>query len=760
MNHMELKDFFQKIRKPEGKTPEYFFALEIDKALVKVAVWIAEGGIVKILSIGQSQAFEKEDQLIEAVDQSISSVTEKIIRIQGIKEPEKTILGLPKEWTEDNSISKEKSILIKDICRQLDLIPIGFVVITEAVIYHLKTIEGVPPTAIFVRVLPKEIILTLTKLGEIVGNEAVVQSGNFSADVVEGLSRFGEEIFPPRILLSDGEEDLNEKKQELLNYSWQESGLNFLHLPKVEILPADFDIKAVALAGGREIAKAEKMEDFSPVEEEITSAMGAEESQPLVSPAPIPKEKETEQPAVDVKREKMGFIAEDITQVQPLDEGKNVLQETKEETEQVGEIPKGEGEMAAEKKKIFFSLADRLKTVKINFRFPAPIFPKKIFLFLLLGLLLIFMVTALVVADSWYFPRAEITLEVRPKPLDQEYTVIFDPRVTTPDEEKLIFPTRLLAVNVEGEETGPTTGVKSVGEPANGEVTVYNRTASRKVFPAGTEITGPGDLKFVFDEEVTVASESAGPDYTSIPGRSTVRVTAKRIGPEGNLAANSEFTIGNFARSDFIARNESAFSGGTSREVPAVVKEDQEKLLAKLSERLKTEALSRLEEETKGEMKVIEGSLKSKVLEKSFSPELGQEGSAVSLKMKEEFTTLAYDKEELTRFLEKKLGEAIPVGYTSKEEETGIDFRLDKITKSGEAVFKVTVRSLLVANIDIEKIKKDIAGRSLNFADQYLHNLPNVNRAQIVIRGNLIKKFAVVPIKPDNLDIIIRLASP
>ena len=58
-----------------------------------------------------------------------------------------------------------------------------------------------------------------------------------------------------------GQEEMEKARQQLVDYPWQEKGAKerkvvFLHLPKVEIVSDDLDIRAVALAGGREVAKA------------------------------------------------------------------------------------------------------------------------------------------------------------------------------------------------------------------------------------------------------------------------------------------------------------------------------------------------------------------------------------------------------------------------------------------------------------------------------------------------------------------------
>ena len=93
-------------------------------------------------------------------------------------------------------------------------------------------------------------------------------------DVVEGLSRFSDiDMLPSRMLLYDSGIDLEEIKQLLLAHPWQspQKHLPFLHFPKVEILPADFSIRAIALSGGSEVARATGLINPNEAETEVPS---------------------------------------------------------------------------------------------------------------------------------------------------------------------------------------------------------------------------------------------------------------------------------------------------------------------------------------------------------------------------------------------------------------------------------------------------------------------------------------------------------
>jgi hypothetical protein len=735
---MGVKHILDKIRQPKEEKKEYFFALQLDEGLVKSAVWTVQKGVVKTLSFGDSQSWESPDELLEVVDISLSSATQNLSLIsEEVEEPNKVIFGLVNGWVEEAKIVPDKMELLKKISKKLELNPIGFVITTEAIVYHLKTIEGIPPTAILVGLGKGKLTVTLVKLGKIIETEVVKRSDNLGADLTEALSRFGQtNVFPPRILLynSSSTEELEKAKQELMSWTWQEGTVEFLHLPKVEILAEDFDIKAVALAGGREVAKAEGIQ-VSPVEEK--------------EPFPVEEKKEPPPKTEELKgAEMMGFVqGRDITKEKPLP-----LPQAK-----VPEISEAFPKLTPRLKKINFGVfKELLRGNKLWLFLRAPRTHRAYLIggIVVAGLLIL---GGVLMAFLWYIPKAEITLLVKPQVLEKDFTIRLDPSATQPDKQNLILPAEQVKAITEGEKSTQTTGTKTVGDPARGEVTIYNRTDKQKTFPAGTEATGPEGLKFSLDEETTVSSESAGPDYTKIPGKATVKVTALKIGPEGNLASGTEFTLANFAKSDYIAKNDSAFTGGTSREVQVVSKEDQEKLLSQLNEELKTKAISELSGKVSLPKKIIAESLTSKIVEKNFNHNLEEESSEVKLDLKVEFAVLSYSEDELKGIIEQEVKKAVPSGFEYKPQVSETSFSLRQVTQQGVAIFTFHLKTKLIPQLNLGQIAKDLAGKYPALAQQYLDNLANVEASEIKLRPRLPSRLATLPRLAKNIKIEIKV---
>lgn len=719
---MEVKQILEKIRQPKKEKKESFFALQIGLELVKSAVWAVEADQVKIVSLGKAREWQSEEELLEAVDASLTSAAENLPFDQNFQEPNKAVLGLLPGWVKENKITPEKLQILKKIAKKLELIFTGFAVCNEAVVYHLKSTEGIPPTAILVYLGRTKILVSLVNLGKIVGSELVDKSGDLGADLIEGLSRIASEgIYPARILVYGNEEKLEEAREELVSYSWHKAGVNFLHLPKVEVLNSNFEIKAVALAGGREMAGAIK------IEEAQASELGGEKEEE------IEKEAKEEVGLIKEEPETLGFVkGEDIREkIQPEPK----LPRFK--------IPR-----------LSFAW---LKTINLGFftRFLAKlakVFPRRIPIRTGLVVALLFIFIGVLVALFWFLPKAEVVLFAKPELLEKEFTVELDPELTSADRENLILPAEKVEVSLEKEKTSGTTGTKLVGEPAKGEVTIYNGTAGEKRFAAGIVITSASGIEFTLDDDATVASKS-GTAADSTPGKVAVGVTAVEIGTEGNLASETNFTIVNYSQSDYVAKNDSSFSGGTSREVQAVAEGDQKKLVEQLAIELEKEAQEALLSKVVTDKNLVEDSLTSKVISQTFDRKIGEEATEVKLTLKVKFSALSFSEIEFRELVEEEIQAAVPDGFEYQAEESEVDFSLDKVTGDGKALFLAYFKAKLIPILDLEQVKKNLVGKQVTIAEIYLDNLPNVDSFEANIKFRLPGKLATFPRMMKNIKI-------
>lgn len=716
---MELPNIIDKITHPEEKAKkEYFWALQIWDEGVKSAIWTVEEEKTGVVALGSYESWEGGiEELTAAVDKSLSTASERFVG-EG-QEPSKVIFGLPDDWTSDDKIKPEKQEILSELCRKLDLEPVGFVSTFDALNYHLKEVEGAPPSVILISPGKKMINLAVVQVGKIKKVEKVLRSENLGADVYEGLLRFSEiETLPSRILLFNSKE-MEEARQILISFPWKR--LPFLHFPKIEILPYDFDITAVSLAGGKEVAKSLGFKIISEPEKEI---------EPSYAEAPEGKE------VMD-----LGFIkGEDIAERYP---------EVVVPSEPVEEI-------TPEKKPIFGVLKEKLSTIKL----PQVSLPQLSagIPFLGAGLGGIILVFLLALGLFWWnVPKAQVTIFITPQVLEKEEELTVDPNQEVLDEKNLILPGQIIESEASGEKTAPATGEKTVGEPARGEVIVYNRTDSKKIFPEGTVIIGPGTLKFTLDREVNVASKT--PDLaTGVDkwGEAKVGATAVDIGAQYNLASNSQLSFKDFPTTSYLAKNESSFVGGTSRQIQAVSEDDQKNLQEKLSSELAENAKSELLVKTPPGKKLIEEGILPSATSVSFDHKVGDESQTLGLKLTVKVSGLAFSQDDFTNLSQKILAGEIPQDFELKKEEISARFEIKEKNEDGSVLFKTSIHANLLPRLDKTEIVKNIRGKNPDLARKYFSTISGFADSEIFISPRLPGILGTLPRREDKITLEIR----
>jgi hypothetical protein len=281
-------------------------------------------------------------------------------------------------------------------------------------------------------------------------------------------------------------------------------------------------------------------------------------------------------------------------------------------------------------------------------------------------------------------------------------------------------------------------------------VKIYNNTPKEKTFNAGALIASTSGLKFSLEEEVTIASHSSA---SVLAPSAAVKVAASKFGADYNLAAGTKFAVANWARSDFEAENEAAFTGGDSREVVAVAAKDQESLARALTDELKGKAKEELKAKLGKDQQLVEASLIPKVVSKEYDKKVDEEAATVGLKLKLKFSALAYQPADLQELVSRGVERLVPAGYQYQPGEAKVDFNWESLAKDGTATFKLAVKADLQPELDLPAIEKNLAGKQLELGRSYLVNLPNVKKAEIKLKPALPARLATFPHRWERIEI-------
>lgn len=707
-----MLDFLQK---PKEKIKTYWSIL-IESQWITSAIWQINDGKVEIVST--SPATRWEDNIVEAIDSSLSSAVTNLS--EDFSEPSETVFGVSSLWVDGGNIKSEHLETLKKVCQDLSLTPSGFVVLSEAVSHFVKFEEGSPLSGVVVGISDENLDISLFNLGKLLGTTNVSRSISAVDDIVEGISRLNIEVdsVPSRILL------FNQKEQELEDIKSQINdsdlskieGTKFIHTPKVEIVNPDKKILAVCLAGGSEIAQVE-------------GVVVSSDKMPSVSETSMVDEPETPNPSQE------DFNLAETDELTASDLGFEVSGTNTSLSENKSVQPEQPPILHLGSNKSHNLISKLPKVPKLNFAFPKLNFDfnmgTKPFIWGSIFLVLIFIVGFLM---WWFLPKATVSLYVTPKKIEDSLSI----------EAGKDISTETISVTIDGEKTKSTTGTKTVGEKAKGQVKIQNGTAFPINVNSGTVLLSSSDLKFV----TTKTASISGALSPSEPGQATLDVEAYVIGSDYNIAKDEILKVGNYPKAEVDAITLTSFTGGSSRQISAVSEDDRKKILKELKDELTKEGQEKLSGKVGSTDRLINSSVESETTEEDYSNKVGDEATNLKLKLTIKMTALTVSDKDLTQKARSVLDEKIPEGFVLRDDQITYNF-----VNSGDNSFDVLASANLLPSINTTDIAKKISGRNLEKAREYLSSIAGFVRAEFRLRPKLPGRLGTLPHVAKNISI-------
>jgi hypothetical protein len=751
--------FFHNNKEAES---EYYLALLLTDEKAAAVILHESAGKLKLLSkheefFSSSLEAVEHEELIRLVDKTISRAEE--ILPPNI-ETHKTVFGVKDSWVEKDTKKIKKDYLskLKKVCDSLDLSPIGFMVITEAISHLVQEEEGAPLSAILGEIGNKTVTLSLLRGGKIVEqiDGPLVDSAPATVDTL--LKHFTTAVLPARLILYDAKE-AEKLSQQFIGHQWSKS-LPFLHVPQVMALPSGFDAKAVTFGAASQMgfevlgldslpkASSHPIASDEPPSEE-KEAKEAEEEKKESDEEESAKEndekesqEETETPSI-IAGDNFGFVTDqDITEAgpppkrhhgphlveqektadieTPLTEREslrvNLNQEEKEATDD-------ERPTKASMPNLFGFLAG-LRLPRLPFMTGASGKKK---LLIPLGIV-IGIIIVLSILTSYYFNsvNAKIVLSVTPKMVDQEANVTFS-AATENDFSKNVIAAKSIETTVDGSLAIDTTGKKDVGNKAKGTVTLYNNDSKSVKLDNGAQIKASNGVIFLLDKDVTIASASGDIFSGTKPGTADVAVTAKDIGTEGNLPSGTKFTIGN--NSSLAAKNDSAFSGGSKKQVQVVSKNDVAKLRAELPKNLEARAKDAIAQKLSSDETLLPFMGVKGLSREKFDNDVDKEAKQVKLTATVTFQSLAYNNEDVNNYAKFLLKDKYSQDISEKSiKNTVAD---PEENKDGQVDADLILEAGLLPDIDTGDVVNRVENMSLKEALAFLSDLPQIAEAKV-----------------------------
>ncbi len=332
-----------------------------------------------------------------------------------------------------------------------------------------------------------------------------------------------------------------------------------------------------------------------------------------------------------------------------------------------------------------------------------------------------------------------------------------------------------LSSEVETTLTYQSSGTKSQGSNASGNLTIYNIANKDWPLIAETRFQTSDGIVFRIKEEVTVPAGSM-----ENPGQLQVHVVADEkdangttTGDRGNIGPSKFFLPGlrDANKDQLYGESTEYMSGGTTQVSSFVSDEDLIAASAKLEEALKEKALSALRKEALAQSTV--NGIQLTLLEDSDIIQygapvitvpreiVGKEQSSFEVSGKMKISGVAYNSDTLFSILESNvIGTKTPGKRLVKIDQNSISIHVFEVNLKSD-VYKFTAQIQGIEEYEIDpdleggnklakKIKEHIAGKTVEEAENYIQNLPEVNSVEIKMWPFW---SPTIPTLPDNIKI-------
>ena len=681
-----------------------FLALTVLPDKILAAIWDFADEKIEVLGFGK-KSIGHANVLIHQAALAIDKAGE-----EAKADVSKAVFGLSHFYFAEGSPSKDALAILKKLAKDLELSPQAYVSCAAAVNHFLKIEEKVTPNVIVIGAFENFTEVHLLENNNVAKSQ--VEKGEVTVgritQLVADLAEEGKDL-PARIVVfgPDKEDSL---LQKLSKADWKSI---FVHEPKVDLMDLDELAKATAYAQAADILGHEP--SFG---EKSKAAISVETS------------KETGEEIKDEQIVKEPEVAE-ADRGSDFVEGKDILMETPLESPDKEEyaVPRQDiADISVSKagppaKSSVSKILDKVTTFSWlpnffeTFR-KGPVLKKT-------AIGLVVLVVALFAASfvlGKTITSAEVVISAKQQSIDGD----IDAEVITgsADESKSELSGRKISVSESGSQKATATGVEKVGEPAKGEVTVFNWTTDQISFPQSTVIVSSGGIKFTIDNEVEIASRSA-----ANPGQANTNVTASEKGESGNVGAGTDFSFQEFDELLYSARSNNAFSGGQEREVSVASQDDLTKLEKSLFGELSQKAKEKLKSELSSE-KLVDEAVLVEASRKNFDKKAGDEASLVNLDMEVEASALVFDEQNLKNVLAKSLEGQVPQGFKARGED--IEIREISAKRQKDSLFlSGSFAAKLIPDFSEDQLKDQIKGKSIKEARAKVLEIPNVSGVEI-----------------------------
>lgn len=723
-----------------------FWLIYIQESQVSVSLISRENNTFRVLAVGPQKPWDSFDSsvLIKAVDESLS-VASLNANITEEQEPSNSAFVVPPFWvSSDGKILPAKLKFIKEICKNLSLSASGFLTEDEALVEESNQTDSFPASFILLHLSEDEFYLSLVYLGHIKERIKKGFDGEFNGQILESaiLEFKTESALPPQIII------FGQANQEIINalknFSWvgKKNVETFLHFPEIKfysnneiittftkVISNQLNPRITSLPKNIDDNTSESSDDLIQEEPEIIS-----DTNPIA-----------EQNLIETSPEDLGFSA---PATDPIPSPLPVI--TADQIPQSLDIAP-EPNLDPFEPPVFTPpvISHDRKKIRLPFKIKIPQFNHNIFW-------IIFALLPFIAIIPFFLVSCQITLFITPYQFDKSIPVTLKTTdATISDLDKSIIPVQKETVQVKATATVETTGQKTIGEKAKGEIIIYNKLDKTQNIPKGSVLTDSSGKKFELTTAVSVNASSSDLDKGVITlGQTKTVIMATDIGPEFNLSADTHLTFKDYPETSLIAKAETVFSGGTRQQIRAVSKEDKTSVQTKIDEQIVQNIDQEISQKVGNISGVIKGTVQSQKDNVELSREIGESADELIGTVNATVTVFVLSddiKDQIIKhFLNSETGFS-DIDYQSNN--FNLSFEISKTTDT-QATGNLLITGKSLPKINTNQVQKSLTAKTANQATALIKKL--IPRAY---NFHVNTSLPLLPFRSDNIHIEIKTES-
>lgn len=346
-----------------------------------------------------------------------------------------------------------------------------------------------------------------------------------------------------------------------------------------------------------------------------------------------------------------------------------------------------------------------------------------------------FFLILIAILGLFFFSKVEVEIWPETEILTLDDDLVIDLNMEVPDFDEKTIPGKIFSNEKSVSKEFSSSGKTLKKEKATGVIRVYNAysTSSRTLVPSRF-VSADGKL-FWSIKKIAIP----GARYEKgklVPGEIDVEVRAAEPGEDYNIGA-STFALPALAGSSLYTtiygKSFSDMSGGFIGEISQINQEDLEKAEAVLIEELKRESIELFKITISKDFILLNGTISQEIIESNSSLGAGTEAGSFEFQIRIKSEGIGFKKSDMENFAKNRIKLNMPGGTILQEESLEINhFLLEQgVDEENRIVLNLKIRAKVYSDIDLDKLKKALLGKSIKEARIFLKNLPGVVKIEL-----------------------------